>query len=484
MNKTWRRTVLPAVLALTASLMAACGTSPASGDKATLQIWDFSGEQVDFHKKVGAEFTKEHPDIQIQWRSITQDEYTKTLPLAFQSHQAPDIFYWSDGGSMNMAQLLAQKWIAPLDPSGKPPAEFTNRWPKGSFIDGINMSGGKTYGFPFSENLYWGAGYMYLNNQVFAQAGLDPKKPPKTWTELKNACAKVVEKTDAECIASPSKGTDIQRIWYALAAGSMTDMFFDYKNGKFSLDDPRLLRTFSYIQDLNRAGYLAPGTNDKNFSRQQFAASQAAIYLDGTWMPSVWQAQGFASDKYTVAAHPNPDGGATGSLSREQDGNKYWVSSQTKHADAAWTFLDWMTQPNGTFVKEYFKAGLGTLAFTDNKKYVTDPAIKQIMKIAEKPGFRATVPVPVLKCPDVAKSTAYLDAISKRPNWEFEAMGEALADGKDLAPLARDLVTQRQQILTSTLDAEAAKGLKVSIDCYTFKDWNYKDDYGLDRYRG
>lgn len=479
-----RHRAVVVVLALVATLVAACGTSGDSSGQITLQIWDFSAEQVDFHKKVGAQFTKEHPDIQVEWRSISQDEYTKTLPLAFQSDQAPDIFYWSDGGPMNMAQLLAQDWIKPLHPSGKVPEEFLKRWPDGSFTDGINISGGKNYGFPFSENLYWGAGYMYLNNQVFQQAGLDTKKPPKTWSELESACAKIVSKTEAECIASPNKGDDIQRIWYALAAGSMTDLFFDFQKGKFSLDDPNLLRTFRFIQDLNRSGYLAPGTNDKNFSRQQFAASQAAIYLDGTWMPSVWAAQGFTSDKFSVAAHPNPDGGAAGALSREHDGNKYWISSKTKNHDAAWTFLDWMTQPDGYFVQEYFKAGLGTLAFTDNAKYVTDPAIKQIMKIAEKPGYRVLVPEPVLQCPDIAKSKAYLEALSTRPDWEFEALGEALAGGKDLAPLAQELVAERQSTLEATLTEEAAAGLQVSMDCYTFPEWEYTEDYGLDRYRG
>ena len=301
---------LAAALAL---LTTACGTSPDAADSkggtVTLKIWDFSAEQVDFHKTVAAEYTKQHPDVKIEWRSITQAEYTKTLPLAFQSNQAPDIFYWSDSGPNNMNQLLSQEWIKPLTPSGTVPEDFLKRWPAGSFIDGINQSGGKTYGFPFSENLYWGPGYMYLNKKIFEQAGLDTANPPKTWTELKNACAQVKEKTKAECIASPSKGRELQRIWFALAPGERNDQFFDLKTGKFSLDDPQALKTFDYIQDLNKSGYLAPGTNDKDFSRQQFAADQAAIYFDGTWMPSVWTSQGFSSDKYVVAPHPNPDSG-------------------------------------------------------------------------------------------------------------------------------------------------------------------------------
>jgi ABC-type glycerol-3-phosphate transport system substrate-binding protein len=478
-----RMAVVLAVLMVAATT--ACGSSTGSGGQTTLKIWDYSAEQVEFHKKVTEQFTREHPGIKVEWRSITQAEYKKTLLLSFQSRQAPDIFYWSDNGPLAMAGLLDQQWIKPLAPDGKLPADFTARWPEGSFAEGINVSEGKTYGFPFSESVFWGPGYMYMNNKVFKDAGLDPASPPRTWTELKQACAKVKSATKAECIANPVKARDFQRLFYALTAGTftMTDTFFDLRNGKFALNEPQALKAFEFIQELSRDGYLAPGTNDKDFSRQQFAAGQAAIYLDGTWMPSVWASQGFKGDQYTVAGHPNPDSGSAGALPRQHDGNKYWVSSQSQQHDAAWKLFEWMTKPDGYFVQEYFKAGLGTLAFADNAKYVTDPAVKQIMQVAGKPGFRAQVPVPVLKCPDLAKSKAYVDAIGKRPDWEYEAMVEALVGKEPLAPLANELVTERQKILESKLGEEAAKGLKVSIDCYKFPDWDYTKDYGLDRYQ-
>src|SRR5690348_16695978 len=96
-----RRGVIATVaMALVVLLEAACGGYGASGSEVTLKIWDYSAEQVKFHEQVAAKFTEEHPGIRIEWRSITQDEYNRTLPLAFQSRQAPDIFYWSDGGPL------------------------------------------------------------------------------------------------------------------------------------------------------------------------------------------------------------------------------------------------------------------------------------------------------------------------------------------------------------------------------------------------
>ncbi|WP_433519253.1 ABC transporter substrate-binding protein [Nonomuraea sp. CA-143628] len=478
-----RLTAVMATAAMASLLVSACGTSSnpsGGGSQTTLRIWDFSAEQVNFHKDIGAQFTKEHPDIKIEWRSITQSEYMKTLPLAFQSNQAPDMFYWN---ALGLSQLTDQKWIRPLNPSGTIPADFTKRWPEGSFLEGINVQDGKTYGFPFSENLYWGSGYMFLNKKVFQDAGLDVNSPPKTWTDLKNACAQIKAKTKAQCIAAPTKGVDMQRIWYGLIGSVATDEFFDYKTGKFDVTQPAQTKTFAFIQELSKAGYLAPGTNDKNFSRQQFAADQAGIMFDGTWLPSVWASQGFSSDKYVVAPRVNPDTGQTGAAGRKYDNNKYWVSSQTKHPDAMWTFIQWMTDPNGYFVKQYYKSAFGTLAYVDNQKMVTDPALRQVMEIGGKPGYRVQLPVPLLKCPDIAKSKAYVNAVAKTPDGEWEAMGEALTSGQPLESTGAAIAKQRQTALEEGLKQEAASGLKVSMDCYTFPDWEYTKDYTSDMYR-
>ncbi|MCX5562439.1 ABC transporter substrate-binding protein [Streptomyces sp. NBC_00038] len=463
---------------LLAPLLAACGgSSGASGT--TLKVWDYSAEQSDFHKKAAEEFHRQYPDITVQWQSIAQDEYKRTLPLAFQSKQGPDVFYWSDNGPLAMSQLLEQKWIQPLNGGAKLPASFTERWPEGSFINGVNQLDGKTYSFPLSESTYWGPGYMFLNKKVFGDAGLDTAKPPKTWSELKSTCARIKAKTKAYCIASPSKDVDFQRIFYALAAGEYTvnDWFFDYKKGTFSLAEPQAQKVFAFIQELKDEGYLAPGSNDKNFSRQQFATGQAGIMMDGTWTPSVFKSLGLDSSQYEVAAHPVPDSGAKGALWSQPDGNKYWVSADTKQSKAAWTFLNWLTQPDGYFAKQYLEGGFGTLAFADNARYIKDPAMRQIMGIADKPGYRVDLPLPVTKCPDLVKSKAYVKAIGERPTWEYEAMSGALSGDKSLKPEAERIVAQRQKTLTAELKKEAAQGLKVSLDCFTFPDWSYTSDY-------
>jgi ABC-type glycerol-3-phosphate transport system substrate-binding protein len=470
-----------AMIATVLGVVACSGTTPPaqSTGPVTLKLMDFSSEQVAFHKQVADEYNRLNPNVTIQWQSTAQAQYEQTLPLAFQSKQAPDIFYWQKQGSNSMNWLLSNGWISTVSPDGKVPSDWTKRWPAGSFQNGINTKNGKVYGFPWQDTLYWGPGYMYMNKAVFTQAGLDLNQPPTTWTQLADTCATIKSKTKAYCMAVPMKGTDWQRVWYAMAAGNMTDSFFDFKNGRFDLDNPRMLETFSYLQGLNRKGYFAPGVQDKSFSRQQFAAGQAAIYMDGPWMVSVFDQLGFHSDGYAVAAHPNPDGGALGALSSTNSTNAYWVSSQTKHAAEAWKLIQWITNPTGFFVQNFLKNQFATLAFADSKKFLTDPAWQQIFKIGDTKGFRVSYPDPLLKCPALSESTAYTEAAALHPNWEHQVMVDAMTSNKDLKSAAQTVVSTRQQALEAGLQKEASAGLKVSPTCYAFgaNGWDYTKSF-------
>jgi multiple sugar transport system substrate-binding protein len=479
------RCIWPMLLIL-ASACSATGqgqsAQPASGAPVTLKIQDYSVEQVQFHKQVGAEYHRLNPNVTIEWQSIQQAQYKQTLPLAFQSKQAPDIFYWVEQGPNAMNQLLGNGWIRPLTSDGKVPDEWTKRWPAGSFLNGINVKDGKVYGFQWQDTKYWGPGYMYLNKSVLQSAGLDASKPPVTWSELADECKAIKAKTKAYCLAVPMKDVDLQRLWYALAAGRMTDRFFDYKAGRFDLNDPRLVDVFNYIESLYRAGYVAPGVNSKDFSRQQFAAGQAAIYVDGPWMISVWDQLGFHSDGYTVAPYPQPDSGPKGALSQQYGQNAYWMSSQTQHQAEAWKFIQWMTAPTGYFVQNFLKNSFATLAFADNKRFLADPAWKQVFKIGDSRTWRVLYPEPLLKCPALADSKAFATAQSTHPNWEYEVMVDALVNNKDFASGARDVAEGRQQILQQALQKEQAQGLKVSIDCYTFSNWNFDQNFDVKSY--
>ncbi len=477
--RQWRHLAL-AGLILLSMLLAACGGGGGSSNaqQITLKISDYSTNENSFYAEVAAEYHRLHPNITIQWQTQSQAQYEQALPLAFQSHQAPDIFFYKSTVSpeLSMSYLLQQGWIRPLNPDGAPPQSFLSRWPAGSFAEGINEQKGQVYGFPFTDNIIWGPGFMFYNKSMFQQAGLDPAQPPTTWNQFTADCQAIKAKTGKYCLAVSLKGSDLQRMWFPIAGSIMSDQFFDYKNGTFDLNNPLMLQAFGFIQNLYQKGLVAPGVNDKTFSRQQLASGQVAIYFDGTWLPSTLTQLGFTESQYGIAPPPYPDNGPRGAEAILNTQNVYWVSSQTTHAKEAWDFLQWMTEPTGYFAKTYLKEGYGTLAFADNKTLATDPAIQTMARIATS-GLRVTYPEPLLKCPDLAKSQAYSKAASTNPNGEWQVMVNALVKNTALKPAADQLVAQRQKIFLDQLKQEATSGLKVSQSCFAFSNWNYNENY-------
>ena len=475
--RQWRHLAF-AGLILLSILFTACGSSNNSTQQVILKIADYSPEQKAFHDAVAVAYHQLHPEVTIQWQSSAQAQYQESLPLAFQSHQAPDIFFYKSTVSpeLSMSYLLQQGWIRPIDPAGNPPQSFLSRWSSGMFEEGINEHNGQVYGFPFTDNVIWGPGFMFYNKSMFQQAGLNPASPPTTWSQFTTDCEAIKAKTGKYCLAVSLKGTDLQRIWYPIAGSIMSDQFFDYRNGTFDLNNPQLLQAFGFIQSLYQKGLVAPGVNDKTFSRQQLASGQVAIYFDGTWLPSTLTQLGFAESQYGVAAPPSPDNGPHGAEAILNTQNVYWVSSQTKYPAQTWQFLQWLTDPTGFFAKNYLKDAFGTLSFADNKSLITDPAMQTMEQIVAS-GLRVVYPEPLLKCPDLAKSQAYSKAAGANPNGEWQAMVNALVKNTSLKSAADQLVTQREQTFLNTLHKEAASGLKVSQSCFAFPNWNYNENY-------
>src|SRR5260370_7175170 len=91
----WSRPLGAAVLMILSAACTGGGQPSASspGAPVTLTLRDFSVEQADFHSQVATEYQRLNPNVTIKWESVAKAQYEQTLPLAFQSRQAPAPFY-------------------------------------------------------------------------------------------------------------------------------------------------------------------------------------------------------------------------------------------------------------------------------------------------------------------------------------------------------------------------------------------------------
>lgn len=208
-KKVTKNTVKRAMLLIIASMMAivfvGCGNnstsesrteeaspvektnSEASGEKVTVTFWDENAgdQRTEYYMDLIEKFEEENPDIHIEYLGLPSSDALSKYQTAIEAGETPDV-----GGltSTWASTVIGQGHCVALD-------DMFSAW-EGSkdMVDGyIEISrtynkDGKLYMMPTTSV----CNVMWINDEMFAKAGLDA---PKTWDEF----FEVVEKlTDAD----------------------------------------------------------------------------------------------------------------------------------------------------------------------------------------------------------------------------------------------------------------------------------------------
>ena len=233
--------------------------------------------------------------------------------------------------------------IDPFDPliekDGKAPADYMAEfWPAlrpNATIDG------KVYGVPFQNS----TPLLYYNTAAFKDAGLDPDRPPSTWTEWL-AAAKALTK---------SAGGERQR-WGLMFPGtydycgwitsglvmSNGGQYFNHDyGGEVYYNAPSTLGALTFLDTLvNRAKVMPSGVSDANACTTAFFAGKTGMMVLSTGSLSFVRTN--MKLPYRVAFIPRnlrnaaPIGGASLILPR---------GNSPQRQAAAWTLINWLTSP-------------------------------------------------------------------------------------------------------------------------------------------
>jgi ABC-type glycerol-3-phosphate transport system substrate-binding protein len=464
--------------------------APATHEPVTLHYQDYSQERLDFYKQAAVEFNKEYPWITVVPETLTEDDYKQALPLAFQSSNSPDIFVYTwpaAGDYFELKDLLNLGWVAPLDETALP-SDFRARF-RGTqnMMEGLYSKNGKVYTIPRPpSNGPAGYAYMYYNKDVIQAAGLTDKIPT-TWTEFQDACV-AIKKAGKYCFAAAMKDPrELDRLivpFMGTGVKGFNDSLISTMTGKYTvMTDPDFVKTITFLRSLYEAGYAVPGQNDKVFSRQSVANGDAAFYFDGGWMSSVFPTT-FQFNNFGVAIPPAPDGGYKGKIASGPPLGQTFISSQSKHPYEASLYLEWMTRPDGWYTKNFMKNGFDILPWGDPDQLINDmPADNPTRELIPlDPKVHVMAPQASLKCPDLAKSEARNKVDELQTDWGYVAMVDYLSNGGDWTKIATNIEDQQNKVFEDALKAEAASGLKVSVDCFAEPGWDGLTDFDYSTY--
>ncbi|WP_055505439.1 extracellular solute-binding protein [Nonomuraea pusilla] len=277
-----------------------------------------SGET--FWKGVVDEFQKQNPNIKVDVQVINWNDIDKQVATMVQNGQVPDILQTGGYAGFAKEQLL-YKVDEVLSPNVQ--QDMLQKFADNGKLDGV------AYGIPFVSS----ARALFYNKDLFQKAGI--AEPPKTWDELKAAADKLKKAGVSQPFGLPLGQEEAQAeslLWMLGNGGGYKDA-----SGKWAINSPQNVETFTYMKGLVDAGLTTPnpGTKDRKTVWEDFGAGKVGMVNGGPMSIPIFDTAGLKN--YGVAPIP----GKTGPLDTTL-GVQDWIMAFNKngHAEEIKKFFD------------------------------------------------------------------------------------------------------------------------------------------------
>lgn len=259
---------LAAVLALTVAVTGCGGDKKKdeaknTGKKVQIEYWhvaaeSFGGATV---KELVADFNKKNPNIEVVAK-YNPDMYkglTQNLQAAMASGKNPDVVQMG----YSFLNYAAENFkYTDLNEAFKNAGDAN--FMKDNFLPNVlelaRTEDGKQVGLPYSVSVP----VLYINPELFKQAGLDPNTPPKTWADVEAASRAIKNKTGNMGFFMQEYADNwAQQGLIESNGGTMLKKI----NGKTlaGFDSPEAAEAYQLLANMVKEGHGLHATNEEGF---------------------------------------------------------------------------------------------------------------------------------------------------------------------------------------------------------------------------
>jgi multiple sugar transport system substrate-binding protein len=277
-------------------------------------------------KALGAfakDFEAANPGVKVNVTPMGWDVAHDKITSAIAGDATPDI------------SMIGSTWSGELSKTGTLDPTPGNLFDKSTFFPGTWQTvdvDGTAYGVPW----YVETRVLYYRKDQAEKAGV---KPPTTWAEMKTFVKGLQEKGGAkdgfnQGYTVGSWQELLPLIWQA--GGEIV------KDGKYTFDTPQTVAALKQYASLFDEK-LAPNDTPQGAFPQNFIKGAVGGFFSGPWMVGVLNNDGGADfkDKFDLALYPKGPAAGTSFVG----GADMVVFKKAKSRDAAWRFLQWLTDP-------------------------------------------------------------------------------------------------------------------------------------------
>ncbi len=355
---------LPAKITTLLSLLAIAASCLAV-ERKPIVIWGQAlGPDSKGFEAVIREFEKRHPEYEIHALGLGAGNMNpQKLMTSIVGKVAPDAVYqdrftisdWASRGAFQSLQdLVDRDKNQPNSP--KPEQYYPSVWAEATWQ-------GQVFGIPSGADdrvLYYNKAIFKAKAAELRAAGLDPDRPPKTWSEILAYSKVLTEKSPGGTIKIAGFLPNYGNSWLYLYTFQMDGNFLTKDGRTCTLDSPESEVALKFMKD----GYDLVGGygQSKNFEsgfqgneNDPFIVGKVAMKIDGDWIINTISRYGTALD-FGVAPAPVPDDryAKKGKFATDKDtfitwlgGYCYGIPTGARNREGAWEFIKFATSTEG-----------------------------------------------------------------------------------------------------------------------------------------
>jgi multiple sugar transport system substrate-binding protein len=304
------------------------GQGPDESVSGTVVFWNGYGadgnEITTFRNEVLPAFEAAYPNVTVETQEIPYDDLRQKLVAGIAGGVLPDVLR---ADIVWVPEFAAQGALLALD---EEMADFDEL--AASVFPGplsTNKLGDHYYGLPLDTNTR----IIFSNDAVLEAAGIT--EPPSTIEDFEAALATISETLGPDVVGYAEGGTGGWNVlpWIWSFGGAVTDPEITIASGY--LNGAGTVAAVTKLKEWLDAGYLSPSIlGGGTATSDQFGNGQAAMILEGPWMPSIFENQ-FPDLAFDYAPVPAGPGGSQSVVG----GEDIVVFSTTQNKEAALAFV-------------------------------------------------------------------------------------------------------------------------------------------------
>lgn len=449
-----RRTfITSAAAATTASLgLAACGSGtpgqsaddPQADGRTTVEFWGgvFTTPENAWYEKIVKDFNDAQDEVFVNYQVVPGDAWDQKLKAAQAAGNAPDMYIQAgrlDTGARtgllhNLDDLISSEVLDSFTEGTKEVCQYQDSW----------------YAIPLllepQMTLYW-------NKELFEEAGLDPEKPPTSWEEMLDACAKLAPIMGNGQFALNTAVDSGTFGWTTVAAQMHVAGHLPISDDWSTADatDPKYEELITFYKDLQSNGYIPKQPLGEGNSAQPFGEGKVAMMSQGSWgMSEIAADYPDLVEKTGMAPWVQSDGDLSHSISTT--GNMKWVmDAKAKEPEATAKFFEWVLGGDPEVLKPFFV----------DTQFTKAPARDEVTEVVNSDPAAADAHWSETVFEDIVPNCIP----EARYPWDINlAMGDAIQAGMlgDMEPKAA--LEKANEEIQKVIDREGLAELKAEMD--------------------